>query len=259
MCCLWRKYITSTALILAGKEEKMLEELKNEVYRANMALVQYGLVIFTWGNVSGIDRKQGLVVIKPSGVDYERLTPEDMVVLDLEGNKVEGRLKPSSDTPTHLELYRAFETIGGVTHTHSMYATSFAQSGRDILPLGTTHADYFDGSIPCTRQMSSAEIGGEYEKETGKVIIETLQNRRLTAERMHAALVHSHGPFTWGKNAMASVEAAVVLENVAHMAFNTDLLYGASAKQTSAPPMQEELLRKHFDRKHGKNAYYGQN
>ena len=234
----------------------MLEALKKEVYEANMALVKHDLIVFTWGNVSGIDREKGLFVIKPSGVEYDKLTPEDMVVVDLEGNVVEGRYKPSSDTPTHLELYKAFPTLGGVTHTHSLYATSFAQAGRGVLPYGTTHGDYFDGEIPCTRKMTAAEIKGEYEKETGTVIIEGFRERGIDPDRMHAVLVHSHGPFTWGKNAMASVEAAVVLETVAHMALNTEMLATAVSP---APLMQQDLLRKHFDRKHGPGAYYGQN
>ena len=234
----------------------MLEALKKEVYEANMALVKHNLIVFTWGNVSGIDREKGLFVIKPSGVEYDKLTPEDMVVVDLEGNVVEGKYKPSSDTPTHLELYKAFPTLGGVTHTHSLYATSFAQAGRDVRAYGTTHGDYFDGAIPCTRKMTSAEIKGEYEKETGSVIIECFDQRGIDPDRMHAVLVNSHGPFTWGKNAMASVEAAVVLETVAHMALNTELLTTAVE---DAPEMQSALLRQHFDRKHGPGAYYGQN
>ena len=233
----------------------MLEALKKEVYEANMALVKHDLIVFTWGNVSGIDREKGLFVIKPSGVEYDKLTPEDMVVVDLEGNVVEGKYKPSSDTPTHLELYKAFPTLGGVTHTHSLYATSFAQAGRDVRAYGTTHGDYFDGAIPCTRKMTSAEIKGEYEKETGSVIVECFAQRGIDPDRMHAVLVNSHGPFTWGKNAMASVEAAVVLETVAHMALNTELLTTAVE---DAPEMQSALLRKHFDRKHGPGAYYGQ-
>lgn len=233
----------------------MLEALKKEVYEANMALVKHNLIVFTWGNVSGIDREKGLFVIKPSGVEYDKLTPEDMVVVDLEGNVVEGKYKPSSDTPTHLELYKAFPTLGGVTHTHSLYATSFAQAGRDLRAYGTTHGDYFDGAIPCTRKMTAAEIKGEYEKETGTVIIETFRERGIDPDRMHAVLVNSHGPFTWGKSAFASVEAAVVLETVSHMALNTELL--TTAVQP-APKMQSTLLRKHFDRKHGPGAYYGQ-
>ena len=234
----------------------MLEALKKEVYEANMALVKHNLIVFTWGNVSGIDREAGLFVIKPSGVEYDKLTPDDMVVVDLDGNVVEGRYKPSSDTPTHLELYKAFPNVGGVTHTHSLYATSFAQAGRGVLAYGTTHGDYFDGEIPCTRKMTSAEIKGEYEKETGTVIIESFRERGIDPDRMHAVLANSHGPFTWGKDAMASVEAAVVLETVSHMALNTEMLTTAVK---DAPLMQETLLRKHFDRKHGPGAYYGQN
>ena len=233
----------------------MLEALKKEVYEANMALVKHNLIVFTWGNVSGIDREKGLFVIKPSGVEYDKLTPDDMVVVDLEGKVVEGKYKPSSDTPTHLELYKAFPTLGGVCHTHSLYATSFAQAGRDVRAYGTTHGDYFDGAIPCTRKMTAAEIKGEYEKETGSVIIECFKERGIDPDRMHAVLVNSHGPFTWGKNAMASVEAAVVLETVSHMALNTELLTTAVE---DAPEMQSVLLRKHFDRKHGPGAYYGQ-
>lgn len=230
----------------------MLEKLKNEVYEANMLLPKYNLVVFTWGNVSGIDREKGLIVIKPSGVEYDKLTPDDMVVVDLEGKVVEGRYKPSSDTPTHIELYKAFPEIGGVTHTHSHWATSWAQAGKGVLPLGTTHADYFDGMIPCTRQMTKEEIESDYEKNTGSVIIETFQ--KIDSSRMPAVLVYSHGPFTWGKNAVHSVENSVVLENVALMAFNTSVLMNSA----DAKPMQEDLLRKHFDRKHGANAYYGQ-
>lgn len=227
----------------------MLELLKKEVYEANMLLTKYNLIVFTWGNVSGIDREKGLVVIKPSGVEYEMLSADDMVVVDLEGNVVEGNYKPSSDTPTHLKLYKEFPNIGGITHTHSHWATVWAQSGKGILPYGTTHADYFDGEIPCTRQMSKDEIATEYEKNTGLVIIEAFNKVDYT--RMPAVLVHSHGPFTWGKNAVHSVENSVILENVASLAFNTVLL-------GKNKPMQEELLRKHFDRKHGPNAYYGQ-
>lgn len=235
----------------------MLEQLKKEVYDANMALVRYNLIVFTWGNVSGIDRKSGLVVIKPSGVEYDRLTPDDMVVVRPDGTVAEGHYKPSSDTPTHLELYRAFPTLGGITHTHSLYATSFAQAGKGIRPFGTTHADYFCGTIPCTRKMTGAEIRGEYEKETGSVIIEAFRENSIDPDRMHAVLVHSHGPFTWGASAMASVEAAVVLETVAHMALNTELLQTAVCNEKTVP-MQQVLLDKHFNRKHGPGAYYGQ-
>ncbi len=233
----------------------MLEQLKKEVYEANMQLVKHRLVIFTWGNVSGIDREHGLVVIKPSGVEYERMSPMDMVVVDLEGNIVEGYLKPSSDTPTHLELYHAFPHIGGVTHTHSLYATSFAQAGRGIKPFGTTHADYFGGTVPCTRKMSPNEISGEYGKNTGLVIAETFTN--IDPDRIHGVLVCSHGPFTWGDSAAASVETAVVLENIAHMAINTEILQVAVGANGGVP-MQQDLLNKHFDRKHGSGAYYGQ-
>ena len=232
----------------------MLEELKKEVYEANMALVKYNLITFTWGNVSGIDRESGLFVIKPSGVEYDELTPDMLPVVDLCGNVVDGKLKPSSDTPTHIELYKAFPEIGGITHTHSPWATIYAQAGRDIAPYGTTHADYFGCAIPCTRKMRDDEIKGEYEKETGTVIIEAI--RDIGVDRMHAALVHSHGPFTWGDNAWKSVEAAVVLEQVAMMAYNTEMLMLGAQGKTEI--MQKTLLRKHYDRKHGPNAYYGQ-
>ena len=232
----------------------MLEVLKEKVFKANMELPQRGLVVFTWGNVSAIDREQNLVVIKPSGVDYETMTKEDMVVVDLEGNIVEGKYKPSSDTATHVELYKAFPDIGGIVHTHSSWATSFAQAGMDIMPLGTTHADYFYGAVPCTRAMRSGEITSEYEKETGKVIIETFKERNLQALDVPAVLVKEHGPFTWGKDAEDAVYHAVVLEEVAKMAFASSLLKQFGTKS----PMQQELLDKHFLRKHGKNAYYGQ-
>lgn len=235
----------------------MLEQLRKDVYQANMLLPKSGLVLFTWGNVSGIDREKGLVVIKPSGVPYEALSPENMVITDLEGNTVEGSLKPSSDLATHLELYRSFPGIGGVTHTHSMHATSFAQAGCDIIPLGTTHADYFDGAIPCTRKMLPQEIADEYERNTGKVIVDTFRTRGIDPDRMHAVLVCSHGPFTWGNDAASAVEASAVLENVAQLAMNTAILRAAHADAHA--PMQQELLRRHFDRKHGPGAYYGQN
>lgn len=234
----------------------MLENLKKEVYRANMMLVEKNLVVNTWGNVSGIDRDKGLVVIKPSGVEYSDLSPIDLPVLDLDGNVVEGNYKPSSDTDTHLELYRAFPEIGGITHTHSLFATSFAQSGRGIKPYGTTHADYFPGIIPCSRKMTPSEINEKYELNTGKVIIETISN--IGADRLHACLVHSHGPFTWGKNAIESVDASYVLEIIAQMAFNTELLQTA-VNANGGVPMQQDLLMKHFNRKHGPGAYYGQN
>lgn len=235
----------------------MLEKLKEEVWEANMLLVKYNLVTFTWGNVSGIDREKGLFVIKPSGVEYSMLSPSDLPVVDLYGNVVEGKYKPSSDTPTHIELYKAFPGIGGVTHTHSPWATVFAQAGRPIKPYGTTHADYFGGAVPCTRKLTPNEISGEYEKNTGAVIVETFTGKENTIsyDKMHAVLVYSHAPFTWGENAYKSVEAAVVLEQVAMMAYHTELL---TAAPNGATRMQEDLLRKHFYRKHGPNAYYGQ-
>ena len=227
----------------------MLEDLKQKVYEANMLLPKYGLVTFTWGNVSAVDRESGLVVIKPSGVDYETMKPEDMVVVELDGNRVEGKLKPSSDTPTHIELYKAFDNIGGIVHTHSRLATVFAQAGRGINAYGTTHGDYFYGEIPVTRLMTPEEIAEEYEKETGKVIAETFKDK--DPDMIPAVLVNSHGPFTWGKDAAEAVHNAVVLEETAMMAYYTESL-GKTA------PMQQELLDKHFLRKHGKNAYYGQ-
>jgi len=228
----------------------MLETLKQEVLSANLLLPEYGLVTFTWGNVSGIDRASGLVAIKPSGVSYQGMTAEDMVIVDLDGNVVEGKLKPSSDTPTHLELYKAFPNIGGVVHTHSRWATTFAQAGCPIVATGTTHADYFYGAVPCTRLLTPAEIQGEYEKETGKVIVETFAN--LDPDMVPAVLFYSHGPFCWGKTPAKAVEAAVVLEEVAFMQ------YHALGLKPALGPMQQELLDKHFLRKHGKNAYYGQ-
>jgi len=235
-----------------------LKELREEVYRANMMLKEHNLVVLTWGNVSGIDKNREYVVIKPSGVDYDKLTPENMVVVNLRGEVVEGDLKPSSDTPTHLELYKEYKEISGVCHTHSLYATSFAQSNwnaESIYPYGTTHADYFDGTVPCTRAMKKKEIETDYEKNTGLVIIETLKKFKLNPEQMPAVLVKSHGPFTFGKSAEDSVEHSLILENVAHMAFNTKILSYTGINGFS---MQKELLRKHFDRKHGANAYYGQ-
>jgi len=237
-----------------------LKELREEVYKANMALVEHGLIVLTWGNVSGIDENREYVVIKPSGVEYGELTPENMAVVNLRGELVEGELKPSSDTPTHLELYRAYKEIGGVCHTHSMYATSFAQaypkSKKKIPPYGTTHADYFDGAVPCSRPLKKHEIENDYEKNTGLVIIETLQKANKTPSQMPAVLVKSHGPFTFGKTASESVECSLVLETVAHMAFNTELLM--PAWDNSSYRIPAELLRKHFDRKHGERAYYGQ-
>lgn len=230
----------------------MLEELKEQVCEANRRLPELGLVVFTWGNVSGIDRSRGLFVIKPSGVPYEELTPEDMVVVNLDGKKVEGRLNPSSDTPTHCELYNSFPSVGGIVHTHSRWATIWAQAGRSIPAYGTTHADYFYGGIPCTRAMTDAEIEGEYEKETGKVIVETF--RDVKPEEIPAVLVKSHGPFAWGKDCGEAVYHAAVLEEVAMMAWHTETL-----APNPAADMQQTLLDKHFLRKHGANAYYGQN
>ncbi len=230
----------------------MLNELKRQVLAANLSLPAYGLVTFTWGNVSAIDRQSGLVVIKPSGIAYEAMTLEDLVVVDLEGKVREGRRKPSSDTATHLALYRAFADIGGVVHTHSRNATIWAQAGQPIPALGTTHADYFYGDIPCTRPMSEAEIAGDYEGETGKVIIETFNQAGRDPQQVPGVLVYSHGPFAWGKDAADAVHNAVVLEEVAIMAMATRQLAPAIA------PMQPELLDKHFLRKHGKHAYYGQ-
>ena len=230
----------------------MFEELKEKVFEANMLLPQYNLVTFTWGNVSAIDRASGAVVIKPSGVLYETMKPSDMVVVDLEsGRVIDGIYKPSSDTPTHLELYKAFCEIGGVVHTHSRWATSFAQAGLGIIPLGTTHADYFYGEIPCTRDMTPNEINGEYEKETGTVIIEAF--REINPMSVPAVLVKSHGPFAWGKDAAEAVHNAVVLEEIAFMN------YHAISLSPELKPMQGELLDKHYLRKHGDNAYYGQN
>ena len=228
----------------------MLEELKKAVYEANMDLPRYGLVTFTWGNVSGIDRESGLFVIKPSGVEYDQLTPEDMVVMDLDGNKIEGSYRPSSDTATHLELYRAFPKIGGIVHTHSSYATSWAQAGRGIPCYGTTHADYFYGEIPCTRLLSEAEIKGEYELNTGKVIVETFKD--IDPDFVPGVVVASHGPFAWGKSALDAVHNAVVMEEVAMMSWH------AKIENSSLESMDQNLLDKHFLRKHGKNAYYGQ-
>lgn len=228
----------------------MLEDLKQKVLEANLELVEKNLVIYTWGNVSGIDREKGLIVIKPSGVDYDKLKAEDMVVVDLEGNVVEGKLKPSSDTPTHVVLYNAFKEIGGVVHTHSEWATSFAQAGLSIPAFGTTHADYFYGEIPCTRPMTAEEINGQYEKETGNVIVETFKD--IDPLFVSGVVVNEHGPFSWGTSPKDAVYHAVVMEQVAKMAFNTINLKG------NREPMDKVLLDKHFLRKHGKNAYYGQ-
>ena len=228
----------------------MLEELKRQVCEANLLLPKYGLVTFTWGNVSGIDRERGLLVIKPSGVPYDGMTPEDMVIVDMAGNVVEGKWKPSSDTPTHIELYKAFPSCGGIVHTHSRWATTFAQAGRDIPAMGTTHGDYFYGDIPCTRPMTDGEIQGEYEKETGKVIVETFADKDPAA--IPGVLVYSHGPFAWGADAMDAVHNAVVMEEVAFMDWHAMVL------NPDQGPMQRALLDKHYLRKHGANAYYGQ-
>ena len=229
----------------------MLEELKKAVCKANLELPKHGLVTFTWGNVSGVDRRLGLMVIKPSGVEYDGMSPEDMVVVSLAtGEAVVGKWKPSSDTATHVALYNAFPNIGGVVHTHSRWATSWAQAGRSIPAYGTTHGDYFYGPIPCTRKMTPEEIRGEYEKETGTVIVETFAGS--SADEIPAVLVHSHGPFAWGVSPMDAVHNAVVLEELAFMAFHTEAL------TPNMPSMQQELLDKHYLRKHGKDAYYGQ-
>ena len=231
----------------------MLEDLKQQVYEANMLLPKYGLVTFTWGNVSGIDRRSGLFVIKPSGVDYEKLTADDMVVMDLDGNKVEGDFNPSSDTPTHLELYKAFNEIGGVVHTHSSYATSFAQAGRDIPCYGTTHADYIYGSVPCLRCLTKGEIEDAYESNTGHLIVNEFIRRDLDVTAVPACLCKNHGPFIWGKDCLEAVHNAVVLEEVAKMAMWTELI---NPQVKEAP---QELMDKHYYRKHGAGAYYGQN
>lgn len=230
----------------------MLEELKERVLRANLELPKKNLVTYTWGNVSGIDREKGLVVIKPSGVPYEELKAEDMVVLDMDGNKVEGDMRPSSDTPTHIALYKEYPELGGVVHTHSRYATIWAQAGKSIPPLGTTHADYFYGPIPCTRSLTKEEIEGEYELNTGKVIIETFNSNNINPVYVPGVVVHSHGPFAWGKTPDEAVHNAVVMEEVGMMALNTKLL------NPSIPDVDAFLLDKHFMRKHGANAYYGQ-
>lgn len=227
----------------------MLENLKEEVFQANLDLVKHNLVIFTWGNVSAIDREQGLVVIKPSGVSYDNMKASDMVVIDLDGKVIEGNLKPSSDTPTHLELYKSFKEIGGVVHTHSTYATAWAQAGMDIPIVGTTQADYFYGDIPCTRDMNQKEIESEYEKETGSVIIERFKG--INPVHVPGVIVKNHGPFTWGKDAQDAVHNSVVVEQVGKMAF---IAKSINPNMT----MNNHLTEKHFNRKHGANAYYGQ-
>ncbi len=228
----------------------MLDELKKAVCKANLLLPEYNLVTFTWGNVSGIDRESGLVVIKPSGVPYETMTPDDMVVVDLDGKIVDGKWKPSSDTPTHVELYKAFPECGGIVHTHSRWATTFAQAGRGIPALGTTQADYFYGAVPCTSKMTDIEINGEYEKETGKVIIEAFAE--IYPAQVPGVLVNSHGPFAWGKDPMEAVHNAVVMEEIAFTDWHALML------NPELEAMQQTLLDKHYLRKHGKNAYYGQ-
>ncbi len=230
----------------------MLEKLKQEVYDANMALPEYGLVVFTWGNVSGYDPESGLMAIKPSGVKYKDLKVEDIVLVNMEGEVVEGTLKPSSDTATHIEIYKNFKNVRGVVHTHSSWATSFAQAGKGIQAFGTTHADYFYGSVPCTRKMNKEEVETAYEENTGKVIVETFKDKDPDA--VPAVLVNEHGPFTWGSDAHDAVYHAVVLEEVAKMAYRTQML----RMDLNDQPMQQLLLDKHYLRKHGANAYYGQ-
>ena len=229
----------------------MLEALKENVFRANLELVQHGLFIFTWGNVSALDRETGLVVIKPSGVPYESMTPDDMVVVDKKGNVVEGKLRPSSDLPTHLYLYDAFPGIGGIVHTHSIHAAVFAQAGKDIPVLGTTHADYFYGPVPCTRPLTKEEVEDDYERNTGKVIAETFRDLKIDPKSTPGVLVRNHGPFTWGKDAKEAAYHAVVLETVAEMALKTFLL-------SPDARIQNYILEKHYERKHGPHAYYGQ-
>ncbi|MEE3662797.1 L-ribulose-5-phosphate 4-epimerase [Brenneria sp. g21c3] len=231
----------------------MLQRLKQQVFEANLLLPEYRLVTFTWGNVSGVDRQNGLMVIKPSGVEYHTMKADDMVVVELESGKVvEGEKKPSSDTDTHRVLYLAFPEIGGIVHTHSRHATIWAQAGAAITALGTTHADYFYGAIPCTRQMKEEEIAGDYEYETGKVIVETFKAHSLSAKDIPAVLVNGHGPFAWGEDALNAVHNAVVLEEIAYMNLFTHQL------RPQIGPMQQKLLDKHYLRKHGKDAYYGQ-
>ena len=232
----------------------MLETLKKQVYEANMLLPRHQLVTFTWGNVSGIDREKGLYVIKPSGVPYENLTPDDMVVMDLAGNRVEGKLNPSSDTPTHTVLYNRFPTLGGVVHTHSRWATIWAQAGREIPPYGTTHADYIYGAVPATRSLTQIEVERAYETETGNLIADHFEENHIDPVAVPCVLVTGHGPFTWGKDALEAVHNAVVTEEVAMMAWHTEAL---PISQTR-PPLPEYILEKHYTRKHGPDAYYGQ-
>lgn len=241
-----------THICVRHAEDRMLEALKKEVYEANMELPRRGLVTYTWGNVSGIDRASGLFVIKPSGVEYEELRPEDLVVMDLSGNKVEGRLVPSSDVKTHLVLYNAFPAVGGIVHTHSSYAVAWAQAGQDIPPYGTTHADYFYGAIPCARHLSQAELDEDYELNTGNVIVETFKKRGIDPVVIPGVVCHSHGPFTWGKDAAQAVYHAVVIEEVAKMAILTRQVC------FDTPPAPQRYQDKHYMRKHGPNSYYGQ-
>ena len=231
----------------------MLEELKKKVYEANILLPKYGLVTFTWGNVSAIDRESGYFVIKPSGVEYEDMGPEDMVIMDLDGNKIEGKLNPSSDTATHIEIYKGFKEVGGIVHTHSSYATSWAQAGRGIPCYGTTHADYFYGEIPCVRNLSKEEIEEAYEKNTGVLIVSEFERLKKDPVAVPAVLSKNHGVFAWGKDAHAAVQNAVVTEEVAKMAYRCELI---NSEVKEAP---QELQDKHYYRKHGANAYYGQN
>lgn len=232
----------------------MLEKLKQQVYEANMMLPAYHLVTFTWGNVSGIDREKGLFVIKPSGVPYEELKPEDMVVIDLQGNRVEGDMNPSSDTPTHAELYRRFKDIGGVVHTHSRWATIWAQAGRDIPAYGTTHADYIYGAIPCARDLTREEVERAYELETGRVIASHFEDNGINPNYVPCVLARHHGPFAWGKDATEAVHNAVVMEEVAMMAWHTEALPMLKTREC----LPDHVKEKHFMRKHGPNAYYGQ-
>jgi len=230
----------------------MLEELKKQVYEANMELPKYGLVHFTWGNVSGIDREKGVFVIKPSGIDYDKLTPQDMVVVDMDGNKVEGHYKPSSDAPTHLVLYKSFLEIGGIVHTHSTYATSWAQAGRGIPCFGTTHADYMYGEIPCVRNLNEDELEHAYELNTGRLIVNEFRIRCLEPNSMPAVLCKNHGPFAWGRDVKEAVQNAAILEEVAKMAYHTEVI------QPRVSPAPQAVQDKHYYRKHGANAYYGQ-
>lgn len=234
----------------------MLEALKKEVFEQNLKLVEYGLVVLTWGNVSAIDRESGLFVIKPSGVPYSEMTAEDMLVMDLDGNKVEGKLNPSSDTPTHMELYRNFKDIGGVVHTHSSWACAWAQAGRDVPAYGTTHADFSNGTVPCTRGLTKEEVESAYELNTGRVIVEEFAKKGISSKACPAVLIHRHGPFTWGENAQKAVENALILEEICNMAYRTESV--AAFSTDSNIGIEDYLLEKHYNRKHGKNAYYGQ-